>query len=118
MKKALILLIFICISITSCKKEKIIYKYEDIISNELKERKKVQVATELIPGYEEEKKVARTALAELEKGELLAFYLKIKSEFAEENGRQMTKNEIREFKNEIDFDKHIKELDDIISKNQ
>jgi hypothetical protein len=85
MKVTLLILIIIGISITSCKKEKIIYTYDGIISNELKERKKEQAAIELIPGHEEEKKATRMYLADMEKSELLAFYFKITSEFIAEN---------------------------------
>lgn len=118
MKQVLIILIIISFSVASCKKEKIIYKYEDAISNELKERKKEQVALELVPGQEEQKKAARTYLAEMEKSELLAFYFKITSEFIAENDRQMTKDEILELKNQIEFNKHIKMLDSIIAENK
>lgn len=118
MKQALILLIIISVSIASCKKEKKIYKYEDVISNEVKERKKQQANIELIPGQEQQKKESRIYLAEMEKAELVAFYFKITSDFITENDREMTKDEILEFKKQIEYDKNIRMLDEIISKNK
>ena len=107
----------ICIMLFACGSKKT-YKYEDAQTPEVTEMKKKLSALEQLPGQEDEKKAMRLNVATAELGNLTSYEMKVRTEFFDKNGRKMNDEELSEFKGQIQYDAHVKELEAIIEKNK
>ena len=98
--------------------QKIMCKYEDAITEEVKHLKEELAVLETLPGYEAEKRAMRTNIAIAEQMNLDSYEMKFELDYFKKHGKEKQEEAKKDFRIQVEYDRHMKELKEIIENNK